>query len=474
MSALTDLINAYIRRNANQEITGPILNGVLLALAASAENVPYIGENGDWYLYDTETGQYADSGHSSTLFRDVAVDITEDGGDPSGSAVVSGTTLLLTLANIRGEQGPEGPEGPAGPAGVTSAVASIGYGTVPAVATTLINGELSFMFSGIHGTPGTPGAPGAAAGFGTPTATVDANTGTPSVQVAASGPDTAKVFAFTFKNLKGAQGNPGTPGTSAGFGTPTASVDANTGTPSVAVTASGPDTAKVFDFAFHNLKGATGSPGSPGAAAGFGTPTASVDANVGTPSVVVTPSGPDTAKVFDFAFHNLKGAQGNPGTPGAAAGFGTPTASVDANVGTPSVVITSSGPDTAKVFDFAFHNLKGEQGVQGVPGDSCAVSVGTAIPAGGMKANNHYALGTITTATAITLDTTTEVSGQMNIYSLAFLAGSPAPTITWPAEILRWAGNCLDSNNAPVITAGNSYEVSIVDGLAVITEFVAA
>ena len=130
MSALTDLINAYIRRNANQEITGPVLNGVLLALAAAAENVPYIGENGDWYLYDTETGQYADSGHSSTLFRDVAVDITEDGGDPSGSAVVSGTTLLLTLANIRGEQGPEGPEGPVGPAGVTSAVASIGYGIV--------------------------------------------------------------------------------------------------------------------------------------------------------------------------------------------------------------------------------------------------------------------------------------------------------------------------------------------------------
>ena len=124
------------------------------------------------------------------------------------------------------------------------------------------------------------------------------------------------------------------------------------------------------------------------------------------------------------------------------------------------------------MFDFAFHNLKGEQGVQGVPGDSCAVSVGTAIPAGGMKANNHYALGTITTATAITLDTTTEVSGQMNIYSLAFLAGSPAPTITWPAEILRWAGNCLDSQTlAPVITEGNSYEVSVADGLAVITEF---
>lgn len=59
------------------------------------------------------------------------------------------------------------------------------------------------------------------------------------------------------------------------------------------------------------------------------------------------------------------GATGQTGPTGPAAGFGTPTASVDASVGTPSVSVSASGPDTAKVFNFAFHNLKGQKGDTG-------------------------------------------------------------------------------------------------------------
>lgn len=61
-------------------------------------------------------------------------------------------------------------------------------------------------------------------------------------------------------------------------------------------------------FTFGIPRGATG------AAAGFGTPTASVTNTIGTPSVTVTASGSNTAKVFNFAFTNLKGATGPAGT----------------------------------------------------------------------------------------------------------------------------------------------------------------
>lgn len=112
--------------------------------------------------------------------------------------------------------------------------------------------------------------------------------------------------------------------------------------------------------------------------------------------------------------------------------------------------------------------------VNEIAGNMPVIPVDTAIPSGGLDANVHYDLGTLTGSVSITLDTTSEVSGMLNIYSLAFTAGSTAPTITWPSGITSWAGNCLDATTmAPVITGGNSYEVSIVDGMAVITEFVA-
>ena len=71
-------------------------------------------------------------------------------------------------------------------------------------------GEISWTNDGEKDNPepvDIMGPPGAAAGFGTVTATADnTSSETPSVDVQASGPDTAKNFAFAFTGLKG---NPG-------------------------------------------------------------------------------------------------------------------------------------------------------------------------------------------------------------------------------------------------------------------------
>lgn len=111
-------------------------------------------------------------------------------------------------------------------------------------------------------------------------------------------PDDGYEIYFQFGIPKGADGK--------GVSNATASVDNNTGTPSVTVTTTDTEEGMDIDFSFHNLKGTTGAAGQDGDS--VGTVTASVDNNTGTPSVTVTTSGGSGSPVgIDLAFHNLKG-----------------------------------------------------------------------------------------------------------------------------------------------------------------------
>ena len=205
---------------------------------------------------------------------------------------------------------------------------------------------------------------------------------------------------------KGEKGDPSTvPGPAGQPGvTPVisanASVDSNTGTPSVTVTKSGTDAAPTFAFDFHNLKGRDGQDGADSTVPGPQGPpgesivgpsgqdgitpqvsaTASITENGGNPAVYVTRSGTDATPTFAFDFRNLKGSDGIPGTDGQSivgptgpAGV-TPNVTINASVdntsGTPSVVVTKTGSDENPTFSLDFSGLKGRDGQDGQDGQS--------------------------------------------------------------------------------------------------------
>lgn len=167
--------------------SNPIVNNSGTANAAILDFVIPQGAKGAQGDRGPQGPQGVQGDPGATLIPNVKETITLESGKAAEVSV--DTTTDVTKASFtfkipkgaKGDQGPEGPQGPQGDQGPQGPQGDIG----PA---------------------GPSGATGAAAGFGTPTATIDANYGIPSVEVEASGENTEKVFAFKFKNLKGAPG----------------------------------------------------------------------------------------------------------------------------------------------------------------------------------------------------------------------------------------------------------------------------
>lgn len=74
-------------------------------------------------------------------------------------------------------------------------------------------------------------------------------------------------------------------------------------------------------------------------------------------------------------------------------------------------------------------------------------------------------LGTLASSVTLSLDTSKEESRVTNIYDIIFTTPTNAPSITWP-EGISWIGG-----SAPTIAGGKTYEVSIMDNLAIYGEY---
>lgn len=327
---------------------------------------------------------------------------------------------------------------------------------------TLENPIFSFEFEnlkgeqGIQGIPGNPGRDGTSGKDGkdgtTPDITVevsvDDTSGTPSATVTRRGELATPIYNIAFSGIKGYKGDTGekgdtgnTPNISA-----SATVSSTTGTPSVNVTKTGTADNPNFAFAFSNLKGDKGDKGEDGT---IGTTpdisvSASVDNNVGTPSVTVTKSGDIHTPNFDFAFENLKGQTG--ATPNISA-----TATVSSSQGTPSVNVTKSGTAENPSFAFAFGGLKGETGQSGQDGqdgeDGFTPTISTTPITDGYNITITNKTGSETIAIHNgedgTVGTTPDISATATVNSTV---GTPNVTVTKTGEILTPSFNFAFEN----------------------------
>ena len=322
-----------------------------------------------------------------------------------GDTGPAGPQGLQGIKGDKGDIGPAGPKGDAGPRGATGAQGP--KGEQGDIGPTGPQGEQGPQGPrGEAGPQGEPGKDGTSATIIGATASIDETSGTPSVTVTNGGTPSARSFNFAFTGLKGEKGDPGA-GLSISGSVNTYSELPSNLTESDAGTAyfvqadgklyvwSGSSWTADGDGAqFQGPAGPQGPKGDKGDTGDTGPKGDKGDKGDTGPQGERGPQGPkgdqgepgeqgpkgDTGPQGIQGPQGLQGLQGEKGDKGDKGDTGPQgpagtnatitgaTASVTNTTGTPSVTVTAGGTESARSFNFAFTNLKGDKGDKGDTG----------------------------------------------------------------------------------------------------------
>lgn len=124
--AIDDIDDRVIEIAADVTTAVPELEELAEKLEAMTANPPYIGENGDWYIWDIEDGEYVDSGVDASISVTIQ-DVTAIAPDATPYVTNTGTDTdpifhLFIPRGQTGQNGQDGQDGADGQDGVSPTV----------------------------------------------------------------------------------------------------------------------------------------------------------------------------------------------------------------------------------------------------------------------------------------------------------------------------------------------------------------
>lgn len=118
--AIDDIDDRVIEIAADVTTAVPELEELAEKLEAMTANPPYIGDNGDWYVWDIDTEQYVDSGVDASITVSVGTTTTLPAG--SNATVTNSGTSTDPILNFGIPAGATGANGQDGADGYSPAV----------------------------------------------------------------------------------------------------------------------------------------------------------------------------------------------------------------------------------------------------------------------------------------------------------------------------------------------------------------